>query len=187
MNRRSRIFRSVFFALWPMLVIAQEPVYESKGQAGPVFSDVPAAGAKPLYLAPINVMDAPPAPAPAPPPARQEDAAAPTPYSRLAIITPENEGTIHTNTGDFDLQLQIEPPLAADHTILVTLDGKPLAHGYDRPQIQINATDWASAGNPDSIEHSLQVAIADRTGAVLLESEPIRFYVHHAVGRAHAR
>lgn len=87
------------------------------------------------------------------------------------------------------MQLQIQPPLAVNSgdTILVKLDGKQLTQGYDRIEIHVSAKDWARAANPGSIEHRLQVAIADRTGAMLVESTPIRFYAHRASVHPRAR
>jgi len=44
----------------------------------------------------------------------------------------------------------------------------------------------AAASNIADGEHTLQAAIVDKAGAVLIESEPVRFYVHRAtVGEVH--
>lgn len=175
----SRIFLSMLLALWPALAMTQQTIYESRGVAGPVFSDFPAPGAKSVSLPPINVIDAPPAPKPA----RQESAAAPVSYSQLIIVSPGNEGTIHTNTGDFDVQLRVEPPLDTQggDTVIVKLDGKPLPQSYSNATFHIGASDWSEAFT-ESVEHSMQVAITNRAGGVLIESAPVKFYMHHATG-----
>lgn len=177
----SRALLATLLALCSTLATAQGTVYESKDRAGPVFSDAPSSGAKSLELPPLSVIQEPQAP-PQPPPAQT---VAPAPYSGLAIVAPANEGTIHTNTGAFDLRVQIQPSLRIRNgdAIIVRLDGNQLARGYHGTAIHIKAADWARAATAKSIEHSLQVAITDRTGAVLIESAPVRFYAHRAVRR----
>jgi hypothetical protein len=177
----SRIFLATLLALCSTLAMAQAAVYESKDKAGPVFSDAPTPGAEPVALPPLSVIPEPQTP-PQPP---QTQAVAPAPYSQLVIVTPANEGTIHTNTGAFDMRVQIQPSLRIRNgdAIIVRLDGNQLARGYHGTAIHIKAADWARAATAESIEHSLQVAITDRTGAVLIESAPVRFYAHRAVRR----
>ena len=46
-----------------------------------------------------------------------------TGYSRLAILFPAEQGTMHTNTGAFDVQVALQPTLNAGDTLVVTLDG----------------------------------------------------------------
>ena len=165
--------------VWPLLAAAQAPVYESKDKSGPVFSDQPSPGAKPLDLPAPNVItlpkpaSSPPAPAPA---------ASAASYSKLAILSPANQGTIHTNTGAFSLQLQVRPALRVKggDAIVVGLDGSRLAQRYTAATIAIKESDWAHAAAAGVAEHSLQVAIVDRSGAVLIESAPVQFFVQRA-------
>jgi len=175
----SRIILSVLLALWPALTMAQQTIYESKGAAGPVFSDIPGSGTKTVPLPPVNVIDAPPLPKAA----ARESVAAPVSYSQLAIVSPGDEDTIHTNTGDFDVKLQVEPSLNPDggDVIVVKLDGKPLPQTFSTVAFHIGASDW-SRPFTESVEHSLQVAITNRDGGVLIESAPVRFFMHHATG-----
>jgi Domain of unknown function (DUF4124) len=176
MNRRSLSVLSL--ALWSVVAAAQTPIYESKDKGGTVFSDQPAPGAKKVDLPPPNVVQtAKPASA-----APKASAAAPPPYGRLAIVSPENEGTVHSNDGAFQLQVRAQPALRAGSgdRFRVKLDGKPLAQGYAAGVIDIKSADWARAAAPDTIEHVLQVTIVDRSGAVLIESAPVKFFVHRA-------
>lgn len=175
----SRILLVTLLALCSTLATAQGAVYESKDKAGPVFSDRPSSGAKPVELPPLSVIPEPPALPQAP----QAPTVAPAPYSMLTILAPANEGTIHTNTGAFDMHLQIEPSLRISNgdAIIVKLDGNQLVQGYHGSVIHIKPADWARAATTDNIEHSLQVAIIDQTGAVMIESAPVRFYAHRAV------
>ena len=163
-----------------LLSAAQTPVYETKGERGPVFSDQPSPGATRVDLPPPNVIQVPALPPQTP--SGPASAAAPPPYGLLAITSPANEGTIHTNTGAFDLQVQVRPALRASggDRIVVRLDGKRLAQGYASTSISITSDDWAKAATVNNVEHSLQVAIVDRSGAVLAESATVKFYAHRA-------
>ena len=153
-----------------------QTVYESKDKAGPVFTDRPSPGGKALDLPPPNVIQTPALPkqgaAPAP---------APAPYASLAIASLENEGTIHSNTGDFTIRVRSAPALraAAGDRIRVKFDGALLASKYSTGTVNIRATDWPAAAD-ENAQHTLQVAIVDRKGNTLIESAPVRFYVRRA-------
>ncbi|MBK7423813.1 MAG: hypothetical protein IPJ48_12300 [Propionivibrio sp.] len=164
--------------------LAQGGVYESKGKDGPVFSDQPSSGAKPLDLPPLNVIEQP----------QQQQFqmpdAAPAPYSQLTIVSPADGSTIHTNTGAFDMQLQVDPGMRIRRgdTLRVKLDGNPLAQGYTALAIHITEADWASAATSDNVQHSLQAAIiSNKDGSVLIESAPVRFFAHRAAVGERAR
>jgi len=157
--------------------------YESKGKDGPVFSDQPSSGAKPLDLPPLNVIEQPS-------PQFQVPDAAPAPYSQLTIVSPADGSTIHTNTGAFDMQLQVSPGLRVSRgdTLRVKLDGNPLTQGYTDLAIRITEADWASAATTDNDQHSLQAAIiSNKYGSVLIESAPVRFFAQRAAVGEHAR
>lgn len=170
---------AVLLVCCSLLAAAQTPIYETKDGRGPVFSDQPSPGAVRVDLPPPNVIQVPAASPQSP---SSPTSAAPPPYVSLAITSPANEGTIHTNTGAFDLQVQVRPALRTDRgdRIVVRLDGKRLAQGYASTSISVTPDDWAKAATVDNVEHSLQVAIVDRGGAVLAESATVRFYAHRA-------
>ena len=177
-----RILLAVLFALWSALVAAQGVVYESKGAGGAVFSDQPLQGSKPLDLPPLNSIDQPPQIQQVVP----DPTVAPAPYGQLVIVSPANDGTIHSNTGAFDIQLQIQPALQQSRgdIVRVKLDGNLLMQGYSSAAIHVEDSDWAYAAVSDNVEHRLQAAIVDASGNVLIESPIIRFYAHRAaVGR----
>jgi len=169
-------------AAWCAPCAAQGAVYESKDKAGPVFSDRPSPGAKPVELAPPNVIQTPKAPAARPAPAAP---ATPAPnYSSLTITSLADEGTVHTNTGEFDIVVRSAPALRAKagDRYRVTLDGKLLAKSYGSRTIRISEADWQAAAGTDA-KHTLQVAIVGPAGATLIQSAPISFYAHRATVR----
>jgi len=175
---REPAWRRRHFLLTGVLVAtlaAAQPVYESRDRAGPVFSDMPAPGAREVHLPPANVMDSPAAtPLPASPPA----AAA---YANLQITQPEDGGTVHSNTGQFSVALALEPPLRPEQgdALVVRLDGTVLPHRRSTLQFDVTVDEWQMAAR-DQVEHTLEVAVVDRAGKPLLVAAPVRFYVHRA-------
>ncbi len=55
-----------------------------------------------------------------------------------------------------------------------------LTRSFSSAQFSLNQTDWQKAANPDNVEHTLQVVILDKSGAVLIESAPVKFYAQRA-------
>jgi hypothetical protein len=161
--------------LLPAMAAAQTAVYESKDKSGPVFSDQPSAGARQLDLPPPNVIQGPGAPPPQPP----APVAAPTPYSKLVIVSPENGGTLWSNDGAFKLQIQANPRLQTQRgdTIRVSIDGNALSTAFSSASVNVSAGDWNRAAAESNVLHTLQVTIADQSGAVMIQSAPVTFYL----------
>lgn len=158
-----------------------QTVYESKDKAGPVFSDRPTQGAKPVDLPPPNVIQTPPLP-------KQGAAAAAAPgYTALTIAAPAAESTYRPNTGPLDVSAQSTPALRAraGDRIRVKLDGTLLPGSYSSAKLRIGEQDWQAAASTDR-QHTLQLQIVDRSGAVLIESAPVAFYVQRATVRPRA-
>ena len=178
MGRRHFLLAGLLIAT----LAAAQPVYESRDRAGPVFSDMPSPGAREVPLPPVNVMDSPASAAT--PAAAQPRAAAAAAYARLAIMQPEDGGTVHSNTGQFAVALALEPPLQIDRgdAIAVRVDGTPLAERRTTLQFDITTDEWQQAAG-DQVEHALEVAVVDRAGNALLVAAPVRFYVHRASRR----
>lgn len=177
--------RAIGVFLLSLLVAATvtaQPVYESRDAAGPVFSDSPSAGARELMLPPLDD----PAPPPSPPVSSALPVAAP--YAVLNIVVPDNGGTIHSNTGQFSVQVAIQPDLHSQRgdAIAVSLDRTVLPTTRSVLQFDITPSEWQAAAG-DAAEHELSVAVVDRSGAVLVTSAPVRFYVHRASVATHPK
>lgn len=164
---------ALVFAAWSALCAAQGTIYESKDKTGPVFSDLPSSGAKPIDLPPPNLMQGAPLQQPAP-------VAPAAYYTNFVIAVPADGDTLHTNTGAFDMRIDASPALRATHgdRIRVKLDGNLLPTSYQSGNISLTENDWQAAA--ENVEHTLQAAIVDSTGAVLIESAPVRIFVHRA-------
>lgn len=165
---------------------AQSPVYRTDSPSGPVYSDQPAPGAQPVEVKP-NVIEMAPA---APPPAVAAPATPAAPgYQSVAVASPANGDTIHTNTGAFTLQVQLSPELRAAEgdRIRVRLDGKMLPGSYSSTAIDITEEDWQGAANPEDVAHTLQVTVVDGSGKTIVESAVSSFFAHRATVRRRAR
>jgi hypothetical protein len=168
-------------SMWTAAVAAQDKIYESVGKDGvPEFSGQPKPGSTEVNLPPPNVIDTT---APAAQPAPQQSALG---YSQLAIASPADQGTVHTNTGAFDLKVALRPALNAGDVFVVTLDGTALAGRYTSADIAITEQDFQSAA-ADNVLHQLQVAVVDSGGNVLIAAGAISFYVHRATVRQQGR
>lgn len=159
------------------------PMYESRDKAGPVFSDRPTPGATRIELAPPNVIDTPH-------PAAEQSAPTPAPpsYRVLAIQSPANGSTIHTNTGTFQVAVRAEPSLraGAGDRFRLKLDGNVLPHEFRSATLQVTASDWRSDAD-ENVAHTLQLTVVDAQGRVLIESAPVTFYAHRAAVGHHRR
>jgi hypothetical protein len=173
-----RAFSALPLALWSVLAAAQTPIYESKDKAGAVFTDQPVPGAKRIDLPRPNVIQTAPAPQAA---ASRASPAAP-PYRQLAIVSPQDQGTVHSNTGAMQLQVRVQPLLraGAGDRFKVRIDGNLLAKDFSSATMNIMSADWARVAAGETIEHAVQVAIVDRNGALLTQSAPVSFFVHRA-------
>jgi hypothetical protein len=176
-------FAAVVLAAASMAATAQTPIYESKDKAGPVYSDKSSPGAVAAELPPPNVIQVPAIAPPAPPPPM---AAAPA-YRSLAIVSLANESTVHSNTGAFDFSARAVPALRASDRIRIRLDGRMLPASFRSTLLRVTESDWKGAVGTQRPDHSLQLAIVDAQGRVLIESLPVRFYVQRTTVKARAR
>jgi len=166
---------SLLLLLLPAVALPQ--VYECPGQDGPVFTNTPCPGGKRMDLGSPNVIDTgspaqqggvtqPPAPA----------------YTAFAIMSPENGGTLHTNTGQFHVSLDLTPGLQGGNAVSVSLDGTQLPTLRYSLQFDITPEEWQSAAAAN-VEHTLQASVVDRSGDTLIAASPVQFYVHRAFRR----
>lgn len=152
-----------------------QTVYESKDKAGPVFSDKPSPGAKPVQLEAPNVVSAPAA-TPAPP---QPAASAPA-YRRLVISRPAPQDSVHSNDGAFGIAAQLSPPLRPSDRVRVLIDGNLVPTVFRSTNPRITPADWQATALGDRGEHTLQLAVVDANGVPKIESTTVSFYLHRA-------
>lgn len=159
--------------LSPAIACAQT-VYQCPGQDGPVFSDTPCPGGKQMDLGSPNVIDTN-----APPPQQAATQASLSPYTAFTIMSPENEGTVHTNTGQFAVSLALTPSLQGGNAISLSLDGTQLTTLRYSLQFDVTQEEWESAAEAN-VQHLLQASVVDRAGNTLIAATPVQFYAHRA-------
>ena len=162
--------------------LAHAQVYECPSQYGaPTFQDTPCPGGKRMDLGPPNVIDTN-----APAPQQPATQAAASVYTAFSILSPENEGTIHTNTGQFTVSLALTPALQGGNAISVSLDGTQLPTLRYSLQFDITQEEWESAAAAN-VQHMLQASVVDRAGNTLIPATSVQFYVHRAFIRQEQR
>ena len=100
-------------------------------------------------------------------------------YTSVTILSPQDQSTLHTNTGQFQVNLALTPALQSGNAISVSLDGTTLPTLRYSLQFDITPDEWESAA-ADNVLHRLQVAVVDDSGNTLISADPVQFYVHRA-------
>jgi hypothetical protein len=98
-------------------------------------------------------------------------AQAPPRYADVVIVQPANEETVHDNLGNVAVQVAVSPSLAPGDRIVLLVDGRPVAQ-------QMDAT-FALSGIERGA-HTLQAQVVDASGATLVASRPVTFYMWQA-------
>jgi hypothetical protein len=88
-------------------------------------------------------------------------------YTALSISSPEAEQTLWNIQGTLSVSLNLQPSLRRGDRIRVYLDGELQA--ADTLQFLLEDV-WRG-------QHNLQAEVLDQSGALMIRSEPIRFFV----------
>lgn len=168
-------------------------VYEVRGPNGPTYSDKPMPGARTIELPPLNVVDfkSLPMPAPAAPPS---PAAKPKAdggkvvvsiYRNLAIVSPEQNGSVIAPSASFEVRLALEPPLSLGdgHAFTVSLNGKPVGQRFTASEFMIPPEFWGDKLPPPNQRFELSASVVDKDGATLKEALPVVFTLRYASAR----
>ncbi|HHJ15483.1 MAG TPA: DUF4124 domain-containing protein [Gammaproteobacteria bacterium] len=151
---------------------ATAAVYKSVDAEGnTVYTDEPAAGAKPVDLPPLSTIP-PPTYSPAvskKPEAAGEDSAV---YQSINIIEPAPDATLRDNTGAVPVKVGIDPPLkaTAGHRFQFYLDGQTQGKPTRSSKIVI--------ANVNRGTHNVEVAVLDAEGREITRSSPVQFHLH---------
>ncbi len=174
-------------AWWPLLLIAlpvvagaqtqntDPPDAGSKGiyrtldaDGNVVFTDNPAdkKDAEEVRVGPTNTMDSPPA-GPRAVPGKNAPPAPPPPdtgYRSVAITAPDAGANLRIpQDNPIQVKVSLEPSLRDGHRLVILDNGTPL--------------DGDSMDFPNPGEHTLVAQVRDKDGTVLIESQPVLFYV----------
>lgn len=182
---------SVAAGLFCTAALAQS-VYVTRGENGPVFSDKPQAGAKEMTLKPLTVVPAASEPSPAAKPLRggpdagktdgRRQEAAP-PYRSLAILAPENNGSVLGDTSQLEVRLAVDPPLllAEGHAFVVRANGRLVDQRFTATEFILPPDSWPEGYLPSNRSVQLEVSIVDGSGQVVMRAAPIQFFSRQIV------
>lgn len=183
--------------------LSAQGVYVIQGEKGPVFSDKPQPGAKPVTLRPLSVIPAPKETVPVEPAAsanRAPDAApvqlpakvpmagggkdetgAPL-YNNLVILAPEEGSGVIANTGVFEVRLAVDPPLrlGEGHAFIVRINGRTVAQRFTATEFLIPPEFWGDTLPPPNQPAQLDVNVVDGGGQVLKRAASVRFFMRYA-------
>lgn len=159
------IVTSLFFVPF---VIA-ETVYKTVDEHGNiVFSDKPTAGAEEIKIKEAQSFDIPDTKLFDYKSTREEEPESETQYSNLVITSPNSDSTIHSNEGNVNVSIEIEPALNEKDLLVLFMDGKQLAIA--------EASEFLLT-NIDRGSHTIEVAIKNEKNKILLRSEKVVFHL----------
>ncbi len=99
--------------------------------------------------------------------------AGPAAAASLQIVSPQNEETVHDNTGRVPVRVQGKVPEGA--RLRVLLDGRPFG--------EAQRTDAFTLEGVERGQHELRVVLLDASGRELEASQPVVFYQWQASAR----
>lgn len=88
-------------------------------------------------------------------------------YESLTFSSPQSEQTLWNIGGTLEVSLNLQPALRPDDRVRIYFDGEPQM--VDALQFEMTEV-WRG-------EHNLQAEVLDSTGALMIRSEPLRFFV----------
>ncbi|WP_456406293.1 DUF4124 domain-containing protein [Thiolapillus sp.] len=169
---------------------AQAEIYKWVDGAGNVhYGDQPESStAKKIQKLPgLSTYSPPPMPEKEPPPEGEveegdpevETEAAPAPdkhvYREISIVSPENGGTVRSSPGTISVFVALAPVLQKGDYLKAILDGSPLEQKFQGTVLRLE--------NVDRGEHRLAVAVFDKSGKKLLQSDTVVFQLHRTIAR----
>ena len=184
--------RYAIFLLLMMASAAQAEIYKWVDSAGNVhYGDQPETSkAKKMQKLPgLSTYAPPPVPEPVKPqlketednqPVTEEEAppAKAFSYRELTIISPDDGGTVRSSPGTVSVFVALAPVLRKGDYLKAILDGKVLEKKYYSTVIQLETIDRGM--------HQLAVAVYDKTGKMLLQSQTVSFQLHRTIARQHS-
>ncbi len=133
------------------------------------FSDQPDPGAREIEVAPPQTITLPPVRRQVGS-ADQPDQTEPT-YTAFAIVSPANEEGARANNGNVTIQLALQPELEPGHKVMLTVDGEDGVATKSGVGMSLALTKLSRG------RHTAQAVVVDDAGEVLIQTDPVSFYV----------
>jgi hypothetical protein len=133
------------------------------------FTDDPTRGGEEIPLREAPTYKSPPVPSPSSEGASSaSEQRQPRAYETVTILSPQSEQTIWFDGRGVSVSVQVTPPLAADHHVIIEMDGNEVASGRGS-SFSISGVFRGS--------HSLKATVVDAQGKRLLSSDPVTFHM----------
>jgi hypothetical protein len=88
-------------------------------------------------------------------------------YTKIAIVAPEQDGTVRDNEGKVMVNVALEPVLQDNHQVRLFIDGQPVPGNFDGTTIELSGVERGT--------HQLAVEVLDANGSSLLRSDDVSF------------
>lgn len=88
-------------------------------------------------------------------------------YREIAIVEPEQDGTVRDNEGKVMVSITLEPPLQDGHRVRVYIDGQPVPGSFDGTAIELRGVERGT--------HQLLAEVLDATGSSMARSDRVSF------------
>lgn len=157
----------IFISLFLTTLVSAETVYKTVDKEGNViFSDSKTENAEVIEIQDAQALDLPKVRTfkLSPPKEKHKTSG----YTKLEIVSPQNDATIHSNEGNVNINTNIEPELNNKDTLVVYLDGKQVETGKN-PRFLLT--------NINRGTHTVDVALKDQNGMELKRSGKVTFHV----------
>lgn len=153
-------------------------VYKNVDEAGNVtYSDEPQKkGDQPVSLPEPTVVEIAPAPksSTSSEGQRKSTQEKAVKYDAVEIISPANDETIRSNSGDITLQISSSPALQGNHLYVIIMDGA---------KVHESAAASVTLTNVDRGSHTVVAHVQDDKEQFLASSNPITFHLQRASAR----
>lgn len=100
-------------------------------------------------------------------------------YRSIHVISPEDGATVRSSPGTVPVFVALAPVLRKGDYLKVILDGKVLTEKYQGTVIRLE--------NVDRGVHKVAVAVYNKQGKKLLQSDTQTFYLHRTIAKPRAR
>ncbi len=90
-------------------------------------------------------------------------------HTEMSIVQPKMNETIHSNTGDVQVSINLVPGLQRGDSITIYLDGKELLKGGVQTSVTL--------ANVDRGSHTLRAIVFNRNGVSVISSKSIIFHL----------
>jgi hypothetical protein len=88
-------------------------------------------------------------------------------YSEIAIVVPEQDGTVRDNQGKVMVNIALEPTLQDGHQVRLFIDGQAVPGSFDGTTIELSGVERGT--------HQLLAEVIDANGSSMLRSDSVSF------------